>query len=116
MANRKILAYGAIGVIAATVIIAAVLYTTLPAKATGTAFFGIADAAAEISSVSSVQVTVDSLRVQSQSGVSTTVSTTPRSYDLLELNATSTMELFAQAELEVGVYSQFELDVSNDGS
>ncbi len=52
MANRKILAYGAIGVIAATVIIAAVLYAMLPAKATGTAFFGITDVTADMGSVS----------------------------------------------------------------
>lgn len=83
-----------------------------PTTAMGTAVFYISDAAADMGEVSSVQITVDSLRVHSQSGVWTTVPTTGQTYDLLELKATGTGKLLAEADLQAGNYDQFELNIS----
>jgi len=62
--------------------------------------------------VTSVNVTISSLRVHSPSGNWTTVQTTAQTYDLLELKAQGNGELIVQADLTAGTYDQFELNIS----
>ncbi len=81
-------------------------------KGSGRAVFTITDAAAEMGSVSSVKVTVDKVSVHSAAKGWVAVSSTPKTYDLMQLKAESKNELLADAKLEAGTYEQVRLDVS----
>lgn len=83
------------------------------ATATGRAVFVITDAAANMGTVSSVAVTVDSVQVHSASEGWVTVSSTPRTYDLLQLKAGNDMALLADVDLKEGAYEQARLDISS---
>ena len=80
---------------------------------TGRAVFAITDAAADMGTVSSVKVTVDSIRVNSQSEGWVTVSSSAKTYDLLKLQAENKNELFADVQLKEGSYNQIRLDISS---
>lgn len=80
---------------------------------TGRAVFLITDAAANMSSVSSVRMTVDSVAVHSNTEGWITVSSSPRTYDLLQLKAQGDQMVLADVELEEGTYQQIRMDVSN---
>jgi hypothetical protein len=84
----------------------------VPAKGTGKAVLAISDAAADLGSVTSIQLTVDSVKVHKEGGAWTTVSTRTQTYDLLELRGKGTAQLLAQADLQAGSYDQMELSVS----
>ncbi len=79
----------------------------------GRAVFAVTDAAADMGSVSSVMVTVDSVEVHSETEGWITVSSTSKTYDLLELKAEGRQELLADATLDEGTYNQLRLDVSS---
>jgi len=79
----------------------------------GRAVFAITDAAANMESVSSVKVNVNSVKVHSESEGWVTVSSTPKTYDLLKLDAENKNELLADIQLDEGTYNQFRLDISN---
>ena len=79
---------------------------------TGRAVFAITDAAADMGTVSSVKVTVDSIRVNSQSEGWVIVSSSAKTYDLLKLQAENKNELFADVQLKEGSYNQIRLDIS----
>jgi hypothetical protein len=66
-------------------------------EAKGKAMFSISDPAADMGAVSSIQLTIDSVRVHSQGGAWTTLSTNPQTFDLLELRAKSASQLLAQS-------------------
>ena len=83
------------------------------ASGKGRAVFAITDAAADMGSVSSVKVTVDSVKVHSAAEGWVTVSSSPKTYDLLKLKAEGSQELLADAELKEGTYDQIRLDISN---
>lgn len=78
----------------------------------GRAVLGITDAAADMGTVTSVKVTVDSVRVHSVAEGWVTVSNVSKTYDLIELNATATTALLADAQLKEGTYQQLRLDIS----
>ncbi len=78
----------------------------------GRAVFTMADAASNMSAVTGVKVTVDSVKVLSEWGVWTEVSTKQQTYDLLELKASGTQVLLADYNLTPGIYQQVRLDVS----
>lgn len=82
-------------------------------EGTGRAVFLITDAAADMGSVSSVRMTVDSVSVHSATEGWITVSSTPRTYDLLQLRADGDTAVFADVTLDEGTYQQVRLDVSN---
>ncbi|MEK6982912.1 MAG: DUF4382 domain-containing protein [Candidatus Micrarchaeota archaeon] len=73
----------------------------------------IKDAAADMGSVSSIKITVDKVMVQSATKGWVTVSSTPKTYDLLELKAKGSAALLADLALEQGTYNQIRMDVSN---
>ena len=83
-----------------------------PPQGKGRVVFTMADAAADMGAVSSVMVTVDSVSVHSASRGWVTVSSTPRTYDLLELKASGQQALLADAQLDEGDYQQMRLQIS----
>lgn len=72
----------------------------------------IADAAANMGAVTSVKVTVDNIQVQNASGGWITVSSSPYTYDLMQLRASGSQSLMADANLEAGTYGQVRLHIS----
>ncbi|MBI2542239.1 DUF4382 domain-containing protein [Candidatus Woesearchaeota archaeon] len=79
----------------------------------GRAVFAITDAAADMGTVTSVKITVDSVQVHSATKGWIEVSSTPKTYDLLELKAEGKHELLADFELDEGTYGQLRMDISN---
>ncbi len=79
----------------------------------GRAVFTVTDAAADMGAVSEVRVTVDRVRVHSEAEGWTTVSSSSETYDLLELKASNTQKLFADADIDAGEYTKLWLDISN---
>jgi hypothetical protein len=78
----------------------------------GRAVFTITDKAVNMSAVTSINVTVDSVQVHSATKGWITVSSTPKTYNLLQLNATGIQLLLADAQLEPGNYEQVRLEIS----
>ena len=78
----------------------------------GEAVFAVSDAAADMGAVSEVTVTINGVRVRSDAGTWTTVSTETKAFGLLELEASGAMELLAKAELAADTYDQIELNIS----
>ena len=78
----------------------------------GRAVFTVADAAADMGAVTSVKVTVDSLEVQNTSGGWITVSSSPQTYDLMQLRASGMQSLLADTNLENGTYGQVRMIIS----
>jgi hypothetical protein len=78
----------------------------------GRAVFTMADVAANMSGVTSVKVTIDSVRVLSENGTWTEVSANQQTYDLLKLKASGNQVLLADYNLTPGVYQQVRLDIS----
>lgn len=79
----------------------------------GRVVFTITDAAANISAVTSIMVTVDSVRVHSAEEGWVTVSSEQKTYDLLQLKAEGSQALLADVMLDEGTYQQVRLDISN---
>lgn len=84
---------------------------TQPQK--GRTVFTITDAAADMGAVSSVKVTIDSIKVHSAAEGWVDVSSTAKTYDLLQLKAQGSQALLADIQLEEGTYDQIRLDVSS---
>jgi len=79
----------------------------------GRVVFAITDAAANMGSVSKVEITVDKIEAHSQTEGWITVSSTSKKYDLLELKADNKQVILADAQLNEGSYDQVRLDVSS---
>lgn len=84
-----------------------------PTAAQGRAVFTVTDAATALTGVTAVQVTVDKLEAHSATQGWVTVSTEPKTYDLLQLKATSSSALLADAQLAADTYDQVRLNISN---
>ncbi|MDO8510918.1 MAG: DUF4382 domain-containing protein [Nanoarchaeota archaeon] len=78
----------------------------------GRVVFTITDAAANMSAVTSIMVTVDSVSVHSATEGWVTVSSEPQTFDLLKLKAEGSQELLADVQLKEGTYQQLRLDIS----
>ncbi len=74
---------------------------------------GITDAAANMSAVEKIKVTVDKVMVQGSGGGWVAVSSEPKTFDLLELRDEGATELYAEAEIPEGDYNQIRLDISS---
>ncbi len=79
----------------------------------GRAVFVITDAAADMKTVTSVRITVEEISVHSQAQGWVSVSSTPKTYDLLQLKAQNSNALLADAQLDEGTYDEMRLDVSS---
>src|SRR3989338_10639568 len=86
---------------------------TSETSATGRAVFAAKDAAANMGSVSSIQMTVQSVQVHSAAHGWTTVSSSANTYDLMQLKSQGNAALLADANLPAGAYEQMRLDVSS---
>lgn len=78
----------------------------------GRAVFAITDAAADMKTVTSVKVTVDSVKIHSETDGWIDVTNTKQEYDLLKLKAEDKQALLADAQLKEGNYNQLRLDIS----
>ncbi|HQT45161.1 MAG TPA: DUF4382 domain-containing protein, partial [Candidatus Micrarchaeota archaeon] len=78
----------------------------------GRVVLGITDAAADMGSVSSVMVTIDSVQVMSASQGWVTLSSTPKTYDLMKLKAEGSTALLADVQVPPGDYQQVRLHIS----
>jgi hypothetical protein len=78
----------------------------------GRVVFTVADKAAEMGSVSSVKVTIDSVAVQSATQGWIDVSSTEKTFDLLALKASGKQALLADVNLSNGTYNQVRLSIS----
>ncbi|MES3031733.1 MAG: DUF4382 domain-containing protein [Patescibacteria group bacterium] len=81
--------------------------------ARGRVVFSVTDAAANMSAISEINMKVSSVAVHSATSGWMTVSTTPKTYSLLELNAESKSELLADADIKAGTYDQVRLMVDS---
>ncbi|VVC00580.1 Uncharacterised protein [uncultured archaeon] len=79
----------------------------------GRAVMTISDAAADMGAVTSILVTVDSVSVHGTGSGWVTVSSTPATYDLLQLRASGAQALLANANLPNGSYDQIKLKISS---
>ncbi len=78
----------------------------------GRAVFTITDAAADMGAVTSVKVTIDSVMVHSAEEGWITVSSMPKTYDLLQLKMENSQALLADIQLKPDTYQQVRLDIS----
>jgi len=83
-----------------------------PSQSTGRAVFTMTDAAANMGTVTAVEVTVDSLQVQRADMGWTTVFSTPHTYDLMQLRASGNQSLLADVSLQNGTYGQIRMVIS----
>ncbi|OGZ69217.1 MAG: hypothetical protein A3D44_00830 [Candidatus Staskawiczbacteria bacterium RIFCSPHIGHO2_02_FULL_42_22] len=81
-------------------------------QATGTLYVTITDAAANMGSVSAVSMTVDKVEVYNNAQGWITVSSTPKTFNLLELKAKSQAMLVASADVPVNSYNQIRVSAS----
>lgn len=69
------------------------------------------DAAADMGTVSKVNVTIDSIKVKSKTSGWVTVSTEEKTYDLLELKAQSKQVVLVQTDFAIGDVEEIELNI-----
>ncbi len=79
---------------------------------TGRAVFAIADEAVDIGAVSKILITVDSLQVHAQGGAWIVLTSTPQTFDLMDLKAQGVGQLLAEVQSLPGIYDQIELSIS----
>ncbi|MFZ2149594.1 MAG: DUF4382 domain-containing protein [Minisyncoccia bacterium] len=79
----------------------------------GRAVFSVTDAAADMGAVSEINMQITSVEVYNATSGWTTVSTTPRVFNLLDLKARNESELLADADLQSGTYDQIRLMVNS---
>lgn len=77
----------------------------------GRAVFSVTDAAADMGTISKIEMTISGLEVHSVANGWVTVATAPRTYSLLELNERDESQLLAEADLQLGTYDQVRLQV-----
>ncbi len=85
--------------------------TTSTSSATGKIIFSISDAAMDMGTISEVNMTVNSMSVHSQTEGWVTVSGTPHTYKLLELNAKNESQIFADFQAATGTYDMVRISV-----
>ena len=78
----------------------------------GKIIFGITDAAASMSNISSVLITVDSAQIHSEQKGWIAVANEPKQYDLLALKQSGGIALIADTVVDMGTYNQVRLLVS----
>jgi hypothetical protein len=93
-------------------VIASIFLAGCTQTPTGRVLFAVSDAAADMGSVIGVSITVDSVEVQNDANQWVTVSSSPKTYDLLALKATGVQALLADVQLKEGTYNQVRLIIS----
>lgn len=78
---------------------------------TGTVYFSITDAAADMSTISEVEMNVDSVQLHSQSDGWVDAGDDDKSFRLLELDANGETKLYTKADVAARTYDQIRLVV-----
>jgi hypothetical protein len=78
----------------------------------GRVVFGITDAAADMGTVSSVQITIESIELRGENDAWVTVSEEEQTFDLLQLKAEGATQVLADVNVSNGTYSEIRLDIS----
>lgn len=111
-----------LGIVVASLFLAGCVQTNNPdtnyqqgqeAQSQGRVVFAIKDAAANMDTVSKVEVTIESVEVHSATEGWVTLSSTQTTFDLLKLKNEGSAALLADANLSPGTYQQLRLDISN---
>lgn len=79
----------------------------------GQMIYTISDAAPNMGAVSRIDVTVSSIAMHTSGSSWTTVTSTPKTYDLIALKASGAQALLADANLAPGTYGQIRLSISS---
>ncbi|MEO5635098.1 MAG: DUF4382 domain-containing protein [Candidatus Paceibacterota bacterium] len=91
--------------------------TTTPTQpqnvAQGRAIFSVTDAAVNMSTISEINMEVSQVSVHNATSGWAVVSTTPRTYGLLALNAKNESDLLADIRLPAGTYDQVRLMINS---
>ncbi|HLC73586.1 MAG TPA: DUF4382 domain-containing protein [Candidatus Nanoarchaeia archaeon] len=82
-------------------------------KGFGRIIFAIKDVAADMNTITSVDVTIDQIEVHNSEKGWTTISSTPMTFDLLQLKQEDVAMLMANVEIEEGSYQQIRILMSN---
>ncbi len=88
----------------------AVKYPTAPEQ--GRVVFAIKDKAADMGSISQVIITVDKVQAHSETQSWVDISTTSKTYDLIQLKTKGELAVIADGNIKAGSYDQIKLDVS----
>lgn len=104
-----------IGAIALIVLVGGYFYfagnTNTASGEQGKVYVTVSDAAAEMSGVQDVSMTVDKVELRSASGGWVTVSSAPHTFNLLTLKANGKAELAGSANVAAGTYDQLRISV-----
>ena len=79
----------------------------------GQVVYTLSDVAPDMGAVQRIDITVDSVIMHSSGSNWTTVSSTPKTYDLIALKASGAQSLLADANLAPGTYDQMRLGISS---
>ncbi|OGI95676.1 hypothetical protein A2917_00605 [Candidatus Nomurabacteria bacterium RIFCSPLOWO2_01_FULL_42_17] len=79
----------------------------------GRVVFSVTDAAADMGTISEINMKVNNVSVHNNTSGWVTVSTTPRVYNLLALNAQNKSELLADIKTQAGSYDQVRLMIDS---
>ena len=80
----------------------------------GSVIFSVTDATADMNSISEINMQVNKVEIHDNTGGWTTVSTNPRTYSLLKLNAENKSELLSNnMEVKSGTYDQVRLTLDS---
>jgi hypothetical protein len=96
----------------AAIILALILVACAQEQDTGRVVFGITDAAADMGTVTSVEVTIDSISLRGENDAWTTVSSEQQTFDLLQLKAEGTTAVLADVNISNGNYTEMRLEIS----
>ena len=115
MQNKK----GSAGIIVAIIVLIAVVAliyfsynSSISSSDKGRVVFGITDAAANMGSVSKIDITINEVAAHSQTEGWVTLSSTPKTYNLLELKASGDTAVLADVQVPEGNYEQLRLKSS----
>lgn len=106
-------------VVAGLAVLAVIIYLVIVPKTSdlsqnnGGIVFAVSDKAADMGTISAINLTVDSLQIHSSAEGWITITQNDAVFDLLKLKATGAAQLLAQAQLEAGQYDQVRLDVKS---
>ena len=79
----------------------------------GKVVFSITDAAADMQQISSIQMTINKIEMHSATQGWITVSSQPKTYDLLQLKQSGTFQIYADATVAADTYNQIRLQADN---
>jgi len=82
-------------------------------NAEGRVVFSVTDVATDMSTISEINMKVSKVEMHSEASSWVTVSSTPKTYNLLSLNARSEFELLADVKAKAGTYNQVRLTVDS---